>query len=277
MAFSVLLSREQCMQFLADPSRNPVTGRKLTSDQPGSTKHKFKKYCENIFNQTPQQEAYSAKCKAPWMGPVIHPEFTNASKFRGSDKERYNVQVQEWCDHLQKRIPEILGSELYSKMELEDLVKSLNYLIKGAHDSPYLARAKQNVSQVKKLLKSDKLVDDYKEFDQPMWVSFTLKKDRYHFRKYISEIHARIYESLQQMTDVINNPKHAKSYEDDVSIARFLRFEEFLDLLIKKCYFREEDIFGTLFPDGRNVFKILQDTYKRFKKAQATSSNLNKK
>lgn len=209
-------------------------------------------------------------CTAPWMGPVIHPEYIDNGKYNVSDDMRYRIQIKEWCEFLRARIPEIMASASCSKVELDDYVKSLNYLIKGVHDSPYLLEAQRLVSQMKKLMKSDKLTDDYQGFDQSNWYTFSLKKDRHHLRKYVAFVHQQINDCLKNMTKVIEGKARHKVEIKDLHIAELLEYEEFLDLLIKKCYFREEDIFGTLFPEGRKIFKILQGTYKRFKKAQAS-------
>ncbi len=255
----VVLTKEQCLQFLANETINPLTGREI---EIGKTTHKqLKKLCNDTEKSFSKSPSFKNDYEIPPMGPILYWEISDSDRF--TNRRTYIKLLK----HVQKRL-NLIESRNQKESKLE--FKEFNDILKEILDNDIIHEKNKIIDSLKDTITFLKELEKTKEFinDIPKEKTingFKIYKNRIEMRETIDYIFKR-YNTLKKYID-----KGLKNNDASLSIGKsdikeIIDGKKYIDYLIKHNIFAYDDIYGEnkVF-ENEYIFNTLEENYKIYR------------
>jgi len=235
---SLKINKSQCAEFLANPTVNPLTGRRI---QEGKGTHtKLMNQCKGRKEASPK---LNTNFEAPPMGPMIHWRYN----IKNSADEQNNLLA--FCLYIEERIDKLKDLPAVSKMELEEfgsILKHAKQVFKDEDD--VIEELEPLMKSVSKLIKTKTLIDDVPK------AKIVALKEIKQSRVFIREQLLRCYQIWKDTLESIEESLHLKKVKIFVSrmeMRNTLETKQYLDYVIQHKIFSHDDIYKRMLPSER--------------------------
>ncbi len=253
----VVLTKEQCLQFLANETINPLTGREI---EIGKTTHKqLKKLCNDTEKSFSKSPSFKNDYEIPPMGPILYWEGVQVT-----DKEKQK-KILKLLSHVEKRMDILKNSNnKFSKLEFtefKDIVKEAQKIFDG--NEKYSKLLINTSNELKELEKTKEFVNDIPK--EKKVNGFKVHKDRIEMRETIHYIMKRYKDISEDVVQGINK-NNARLSIGKTDIKEIIDGKKYIDYLIKHNIFAYDDIYGEnkVF-ENEYIFNTLEENYKIYR------------
>jgi hypothetical protein len=253
------LTKDQCDEFTRNPSKNPLTGRKI--DVGKALYKQLEKACLDRKSKSKSIQSPVGSIQnreAPPMGPWIH---WNYKAKTSDDKEEHLLDMYQ---HIAKRVSQIEKSnEKQSKMEFDEFHDIVKVCIqKFKNDKDYFSSMTKGKDFMNAVEKQKEFTSDIpKEKDV---AGLKVSPKRVEIRENVHHVWAEFKFFEQSIFNSLNK-KRVDSVIPSQNFKIFLEKKKYLDYLIKHKIFSYDDIYKNTFP-SENVFDEIKEDYKKYAK-----------
>ena len=264
------ITKENCLEFFRDPTKNPLTGRRITED--GPVYKKLQKQCQQFRERQliPKPRDYVA----PSMGPVI------AFNYNGfqNDTEVWKNK-RKMVNYVFPRIYGLMHSkDPISKMEAEELLYYAKYFNRIKEDHR-LKLSYQKISLIEDRCKEFDsfmknngvvLIDDVPKEEIEKVSKIVIHPSREDIRDEVLRIFNHVQSAITDMKLSLDKKKIMSDWASG-RVYLFLKDRYYIDCLIKDKIFQKDEIYEKVFTTEFN-FEQLEKIYEEFKNLKQSLS-----
>lgn len=254
----MIISKEQCEAFFANPSINPLTGRTIAV---GKIRHKqLAKACKKAKESSPKSTLVSKPLnyEPPPMGPMIH------WKQDATDITDEAKNMLQFLKFIQLKSGELEKThQPISRMQIQEIIDILMVAKKIFTGKPgYVKSITKLIDKSVSIMRSHLLVED--EPENKIIADVELQPHRVSIRTRVLRAYDLYQSALLGIESSLSESK-IRVLVSSGFVRDVCRYKVYLDYLVKHKIFSHDDIYKHTFKT-ENVYRELKEKYAEYRK-----------